>query len=213
MSNIWHGGDAAHCFSRHWIGCYLHRKAQLRNRVLGQDPEQCSGAQGRPLAAALQPTPCRAQATQETSQSTSGRWGSHAAPIAAQELCRLKRLSTKDERPVRNAGSDGAIPPAERLAGRWGVPRAAGVPAQQCGTLTLQEPDPWAGNGSASELPNPPTQNRLLQCHGQSKRSYKARAASSQGSLLSALPTGNVFCSKSRNSVSIWMAERKKGVS
>lgn len=119
MSDLWHGGDAAHCSSTHWIGCHFHRKAQLRNRVLGQDPEQCSGAQGHPLAAALQPTPCRAQATQETSQSTSGRWGSHAAPIAAQELCRLKRLSTKDERPVRSASSDGAIP--RPRAPRWQV--------------------------------------------------------------------------------------------
>lgn len=48
----WHGRDAAHRSSTHWTGRYFHRKAQLSDRVLRQDPEQCSGARGHPLAAA-----------------------------------------------------------------------------------------------------------------------------------------------------------------
>lgn len=129
-----------------------------------------------------------------------------SSPIAGSLLGKPPRalvgtgVRSGDEQLVGNAGPDGVIS-LEHPIGRR-VPRCPTCCWGRSSAM-LQEPEPWAGNWSASELPHLPMRTCLLQCQGQSKSSHEAGGASSQGRLFSAFTTGNALCSESQNSVSI----------
>lgn len=119
--------------------------------------QQASGPPSRssPTFPHAELRPHRASA-RKPSQSPCSHWVSRTTLITAEELSRLKPLGSEDERPMRNAGPDGAISP-KNPTGKWGVPPCPlGTHLPLSGRIFQCRPDLWCHGQSRSSHGVPP---------------------------------------------------------